>query len=103
LLGEHNEQSLEEAARLALDGAEDYLNALRRQLPDDIATIHEELDGNWDARKLSLVPGSELIDGVLQKFGLRYRKDKDGLRLAELMSLPEVDVELVELLKTIAS
>jgi hypothetical protein len=56
----------------------------------------------WASRKLSLVPGDELLDGVCQRYGVRFRKERDAQRLASLVEPAEVPSALAELLKRIA-
>jgi len=70
-----------------------------------LAEVYEHesnaLSARWEAEKLSLVPGSELLDLVFQKYGVRFRKETDSSRVAAAMTATEVDSELVTFIQTI--
>lgn len=57
----------------------------------------------WDSRKLAIVPGDELLDCVCRKFGVRFKKRRDGSRIAQLLKVEELPTELTELLKRLVS
>jgi hypothetical protein len=89
-------------------GAE--LEALGAQLASskgEIAAIAKEeregMEGRWAGSKLDLVPGDMLLDLVMKRFGLRFRKERDSVRLAGLMRDHEIDPEIRELLKELGS
>ena len=61
------------------------------------------VEKTWDQDKLSLVPGDLLLDGVCQKFGVRFRKEVDSSRAATLLNQSEVDDEIRQILQEIGS
>jgi putative ATP-dependent endonuclease of the OLD family len=68
------------------------------------ATCREQeaaITADWHAEKLSIVPGDELLDAVCRKFGVRFRKEADSLRLAALMTKEEIDPEIAKLLRSV--
>jgi hypothetical protein len=68
-----------------------------------IAEETGRLEAEWNRAKQDVVPGDELLDRVLQKFGRRYRKDRDAAVLASLFVADAVTGELSDLLRTIGS
>ena len=61
------------------------------------------VENTWNQDKLSLVPGDLLLDGVRQKFGVRFRKEADSSRAATLLNQSEVDEEIRQILQEIGS
>ena len=57
----------------------------------------------WQSSKLDLVPGDHLLDMVCQKFGVRYKKELDGSRLAALMNQQEINEEIKVIISEIGS
>jgi putative ATP-dependent endonuclease of OLD family len=85
------------------------LGQMRRYLEDSstqsAAVIEEQtrlIDHNWDQRKFDFVPGDVLLDCVCQKFGVRFKKNNDGPRLASLMQKHEMDTQIRELITEMA-
>jgi predicted ATP-dependent endonuclease of OLD family len=57
------------------------------------------VDENWALRKTEVVPGDLLLDEVCKQFGVRFNKERDSARLAALMTVDEIAVEIRSLLK----
>jgi putative ATP-dependent endonuclease of the OLD family len=76
----------------ALNARKTEIQMLEQREQEDVTKV-------WDANKLSLVPGDELLDCVCQKFGVRFKKRRDGARLARLLTAGELDPELARLLR----
>jgi len=55
----------------------------------------------WDAEKLDMVPGSELLDKVFQNYGVRFRKETDSSRIAAAIAAEEIDQELVNFINSV--
>jgi predicted ATPase len=55
----------------------------------------------WEKNKLDVVPGDLLLDGVCKAFGVRFRKDADGSRIAALFRPDEIDDEIQGILREI--
>ena len=105
-------------ARLFQENAED---SIVKRVSSEITTLIEQLqalkDGavdmhhaqvefvnnEWDKNKLSIVPGDMLLDKVCQKYGVRFRKEQDGPRLAALMTESEINPEIREIIKKIVT
>jgi hypothetical protein len=77
------------------------LDSLRQELGERIAAAEEEVDTDWERRKLLIVPGHELLDGVFGNYDSRFRKDRDAARLAALVPRDKIPRELVSLLEKI--
>ncbi len=48
------------------------------------------LEESWERNKLDKVPGDMLLDMVCSKYGVRFKKERDGLRLAALLTKDEI-------------
>jgi putative ATP-dependent endonuclease of the OLD family len=95
------------------DNAETLLTAeiakLRTQIDETEARVKQaiadarlDVDGSWKSNKTALVPGDVLLDEVCKRFGTRFKKDADGVKLAGLMTDYEIPVEIKDLLQEIA-
>jgi hypothetical protein len=67
-------------------------------LINEVSESRRSLDESWDQRKLSLVPGDELLDAVCKRFGVRFTKEQDSVRIAGLMTAEEIDDEIENLI-----
>lgn len=69
--------------------------------------IYEEelntVNATWQADKLYLVPGDQLLDMVCRRFNVRYKKELDGVRLAALLTENEIDEEIKEIIRAIGN
>lgn len=65
------------------------------------ADTSERVESLWSAEKLSLVPGDVLLDKICQRYGVRFRKERDGGWLASNLERSEIAAELTELLHDI--
>ncbi len=61
----------------------------------------KQVNDIWNTQKLSLVQGDILLDKVCQKFGVRFKKERDSARLAALMKEGEIDTEIAKLIREI--
>ncbi|NER25414.1 MAG: hypothetical protein F6J96_32915 [Symploca sp. SIO1C2] len=72
------------------------------QLEQKLETIVQEqtklVESDWATKKRDLVPGDLLLDKVCQSFGVRFKKEKDSVRLASFMEKSEIDSEITEIL-----
>lgn len=60
------------------------------------------VQSEWKTKKLDIVPGALLLDQVCQQYGVRFKKERDGARLASLMNEHEIDDEIKGFLKEAA-
>ncbi|MGA5194711.1 AAA family ATPase [Streptomyces exfoliatus] len=98
-------------------GDQDFTNALQEQLKlalDQLAELSSEIDKvkeecandiqvDWALRKSEMVPGDELLDRVFQRFGQRFNKRQDALRVAREMKSDEIPAEMAELVRRLVS
>lgn len=59
------------------------------------------VNNDWSSNKLDIVPGDLLIDRVCKEYGIRFKKERDGFRLAALMNENEIDNEISEIIHEI--
>lgn len=98
--------SIDECTRVAI--AE--LSSIAKKIADRQASLEvtiqnaiQDVTTRWDTDKLALVPGTELLDAVYARYGLRFDKMRDGVRLAALMEASEIDAEFTDLLRKIGA
>ncbi|MFF7720733.1 AAA family ATPase [Streptomyces luteogriseus] len=93
------DDALKEELNLALE----KLGAVAADLDkirDECAT---EVGVDWGARKAEIVPGDELLDKLFQRYGLRFNKRQDALRIAQNMAVEEIPAEMVQLVRHLVS
>ena len=61
------------------------------------------IDSYWHTNKLAVVPGDLLLDMVCQEYGVHFKKEKDGSRLAAFMHAKEIDQEIIDIICEIAN
>ncbi|MCY1137112.1 AAA family ATPase [Actinoplanes sp. Pm04-4] len=71
------------------------------QVDVEAAEIAADIDAKWALIKFNIIPGTELLDAVLKRYNLRYRKDRDGAAIASLIAEGKVDPSVAELLRSI--
>jgi hypothetical protein len=59
--------------------------------------------GAWSSSKLNVVPGDALLDLVSQVYGVRFRKEQDSVRLAQLMTESEIQGEIQQIIREIGT
>jgi hypothetical protein len=75
------------------------VKSLIQSTRDEVAA---ELELAWAANPLAVVPGGELLDCVCQQYGVRFKKELDGVRLASLMKDDEIDGEIKAMLSELS-
>ncbi len=95
--------SLADQAREQIVRMHDRLQETSEKIDSALQDLGQQLSQSWDAQKLSLAPGTELLDGVAQRFECRFNKDRDGSHIASLMAPSRIDDGLRKLLQEIAS
>jgi len=86
-------EKLEKMAEAATERARDAAKVEKE--------VRSSLSVSWKSDAVNKAPGSEIIDGVMKKYGLSYNKTKDGPRLARSIRSALVDHEIVSLLREI--
>ncbi|WP_230769803.1 AAA family ATPase [Sphingomonas sp. Leaf4] len=86
------------------------LEAMRNAISERITTLEKnevsiraELESCWEQGAIKLAPGSEILDGVFGHYGLNYKKEIDGRRLASKINVAKLDAELEYFLREIAA
>ena len=77
------------------------LSEARERLAEFSDEVRARVEGAWEDQKLDIVPGDELLNALFQKYGLRYRKDRDGRGLAAALRLEEVHADLKTIVRDI--
>jgi hypothetical protein len=69
-----------------------------------VAEKTQQVEQLWEAgKKLEVVPGDLLLDHVFQRFGVRFKKERDSERLAALTPEHLIPRELADLIVEVAS
>ncbi|RCJ20006.1 hypothetical protein A6S26_04550 [Nostoc sp. ATCC 43529] len=63
----------------------------------------EEVNRVWQYSKLNLVPGDLLLDMVCQAYKIRFKKERDGSKLATLMTKNEICQEIIDIIQEFGS
>lgn len=79
------------------------LEQSKGEVEEVYAGIKEAVEKNWQANKLGLVPGDTLLDLVCKEYGVRFKKEQDGVRLASLMRENEIDQEIRSILEEVGT
>ncbi len=89
-------QTVYEAVRAEL---ESYLN--EEHIKQVVEEQKEMLDTEWSnpEQRRNIAPGEEIIDAVFQRFGVRYKKPRDTVRIAEEMQPEEIAPEIHDLVR----
>jgi hypothetical protein len=87
--------------------ADDVVDLIRQhhETPHDLAArvraawaeADQRLAADWQSGILELAPGSEILEAIWQRVGRRFRKGRDGPRIATAMGAPPT--ELAEVLE----
>ena len=64
--------------------------------------VKDELEHSWNARKLDLVPGEEILSTLFKGYGFNFKKDRDGPALAALLSADEIHLDLRNIIVDVA-
>lgn len=63
----------------------------------------EQVNKVWQYNKLNLVPGDLLLDMVCQAYKIRFKKERDGSKLATLMKNNEICQEIIDIIQEFGS
>jgi energy-coupling factor transporter ATP-binding protein EcfA2 len=86
-----------------LKGAAEKIALALEKLDATSSSITKDIASRWTKDRMSLVPGSLLLDLVYQKFGIRFEKVRDTPRLASYFSEAEIEPDLKTFLRQIAN
>jgi putative ATP-dependent endonuclease of OLD family len=83
--------------------AMEVLARTKSQLDEVMLEVTQEIEARWAAEKTSIVPGDKVLDQVCKSFGVRFKKEIDGSRVASLFSADELPDEILRLIREIGS
>jgi predicted ATP-dependent endonuclease of OLD family len=92
------QRTIEELDRMAAE-----IENRKKTIEKSLAEARSDVEREWPRRKTELVPGDLLLDRVMRRAGLRFRKEKDGARLARVMTKDELDEEMTKLIVGLAT
>jgi hypothetical protein len=90
-------------AQVLLEQMSADLQARQASFNEAASRARDEVDELWASSKLDIVPGDYLLDRVCTEFGVRYRKERDGARLASLIPVESVAPEIAVILRAICN
>ena len=61
---------------------------------ESISSLKALFEQAWSREKLKIVPGDELLQAVLRRYQLAYRKQRDARQIASLMEVTEIPQEI---------
>jgi putative ATP-dependent endonuclease of OLD family len=96
-------QSVITVVTAELDKHINELQVLKEKAAEALRRQAEALDARWGGNKLNVVPGDMLLNQVCEKYGVRFKKERDGVRLAALMLESEIDDEVKRFIREIGT
>jgi hypothetical protein len=66
----------------------------RERVDDEVGEQAQAINNAWPSSKLQFVLDDILLDDVCTHYGVRYRKERNGVQLASLMSREEIASEI---------
>jgi len=103
LFGESLETTVKAKMRDEIQAAIKQMEQANSRLENEYEEQSGCVDSVWKQKKLSIVPGALLLDSVAREYGVRFKKDRDGARLAALMRQHEIDEEIRSIIEEISS
>ena len=86
-----------------LDSQLNQIAELKAKGEGIVRQLADSLDQNWANNKLSVVPGDLVLDKLCAKYGVRFKKARDGLRIAALMEEHEIDEEMKRIIRELGA
>ena len=96
--------TVEEKASEEIEVLEAKVSALKGVITQETNRQSQEVENDWEGRRLDIVPGDLLIDLVYKRYGVRFHKRRgDGIELAKMMQDREIAPELQSLIGNIGT
>lgn len=92
-----------EAIRNELNQIATEINSVNSKVDEIHGRVSEEVEKVWNEKCRDIVPGTELLDSVFQKFDLRFKKRRDSERLAQYLPEEKISDEIKEFLENVTS
>lgn len=83
----------------ALDQQINMVQDAKARVAETYEEERELIENHWTTKKLDLAAGDLILDRVCKKYKLRFKKDRDSIRLAELFQKDEIDQEMQSLIR----
>lgn len=80
-----------------------HLEEAKQKISGVYANQLQQLENTWLSNKLHIVPGDTLLDLVCKEFGVRFKKEQDSPRLAQLMNESEIAQEIQQIIREIGA
>ncbi|WKK26982.1 AAA family ATPase [Streptomyces olivoreticuli] len=103
LIMNRGERDFDDALRDELNAAREKIASLAAELEQIREECVKEVQTEWEVRKSEIVPGDELLDRLFQRYGLRFIKRQDALRIAQEMQGHEIPQEMMQLVQRLVS
>ncbi|MFE4998267.1 AAA family ATPase [Streptomyces mirabilis] len=97
------ERDFDDALRGELNAAVEKITSVAAELDQIREDCIKEVRTEWEVRKSEIVPGDELLDKLFQRYGVRFSKRQDALRIAQEMQEKEIPQEMVQLVRRLVS
>jgi predicted ATP-dependent endonuclease of OLD family len=93
---------LEEALNDELSNVAGELEELRESVNVSISSARQEVEENWPSKR-DLAPGDEILRNLLRKYGIAFKKNRDGVKIARLMEASDVPEEICNILRVLVT
>ncbi|MGY4098531.1 ATP-dependent nuclease [Nocardia sp. R16R-3T] len=101
ILNESRSGGIKQAAQAALVDLEQELSSQKDRVDRLVESAEIQLASQWEEYKLDRVPGEELLGSLFKRYKLRFKKDRDGAAITELMAVEAIPPEISQLLRDI--
>jgi len=95
-------EDMKQAAASVVQRMQSELEELQKNMDTISEQAVEEVERNWNKRKMEIVPGSSLLGEWYKKYQLRFDKTRDGPAIAAQMKVEEIAYELEQFIKGVA-
>jgi putative ATP-dependent endonuclease of OLD family len=79
------------------------LSELKGRVDAIVEEQRQRIEADWVTNSVGLVPGDLLLGAVAGRFGVRFKKDRDSVRLAKLMKANEIPGEIDTIIRDIST
>ncbi|MFG3262342.1 MULTISPECIES: AAA family ATPase [Streptomyces] len=97
------DREFDEALKDELNSALEKISSISAEIEKIREECVREVQADWESRKSEIVPGDELLDKVFHRYGLRFSKRQDALRIAQEMERSEIPTEMGQLVQRLVS
>lgn len=79
----------------------DSLTRLERELATLLQDAENQVHHEWGSRKYEIVPGEEVLTMLFRRYGLRFNKRQDCVKIAALMEREEIPDEITQVIRNL--